>query len=229
MKKFVVAAALALMFVWTPQAQGQDMTVASYAGSWTTIGQLPSGVRHVTKDAQEVNVVLQIQTKKPQGQLVMGSQQIQWKNIVTAGEPPVDNFSFGMELRPDYWVSCRLAGVASPRRRDRRAWGTDQRTTGRRLILLERSSANSNQEGRQADGGCRPFLPFVDSLVPAALGARPHDPVATREGDLQLVFPYSVQSGLRYHPKCEPIGCRDSPQVRPVTFEDVPSVHPTAE
>lgn len=109
MKKFVVAAALALMFVWTPQAQGQDMTVASYAGSWTTIGQLPSGVRHVTKDAQEVNVVLQIQTKKPQGQLVMGSQQIQWKNIVTAGEPPVDSFSFGMELRPDYWVSCTLA------------------------------------------------------------------------------------------------------------------------
>ena len=109
MKKFVVAAALALMFVWTPQAQGQDMTVASYAGSWTTIGQLPSGVRHVTKDAQEVNVVLQIQTKKPQGQLVMGGQQIQWKNIVTAGEPPVDSFSFGMELRPDYWVSCTLA------------------------------------------------------------------------------------------------------------------------
>jgi hypothetical protein len=109
MKKFVVAAALALMFVWTPQAQGQDMTVASYKGSWTPIGQLPAGVRHVTKDAQAVDIVLQIQTKKPQGQLVMGGQQIQWKNIVTAGEPPVDNFSFGMLLREDYWVSCTLA------------------------------------------------------------------------------------------------------------------------
>ncbi len=109
MKKFVVAAALALMFVWTPEAQAQDMTVASYRGMWTPIGQLPAGVRHVTKDAQEINVVLQVQTKNVQGSLVMGGQQIQWKNIVTAGEPPVDNFSFGMELRPDYWVSCTMA------------------------------------------------------------------------------------------------------------------------
>lgn len=109
MKKFVIAAALALMFVWTPEAQAQDMTVANYEGMWTTIGQLPAGVRHVTKDAQEVRVVLQVQTKKPQGQLVMGGNQYQWKNIVTVGEPPVDHFSFGMELRPDYWVSCTLA------------------------------------------------------------------------------------------------------------------------
>lgn len=109
MKKFVVAAALALMFVWTPEAQAQDMTVASYRGMWTPIGQLPAGVRHVTKDAQEINVVLRVQTKNVQGSLVMGGQQIQWKNIVTAGEPPVDSFSFGMELRPDYWVSCTMA------------------------------------------------------------------------------------------------------------------------
>ena len=109
MKKFVVAAALALMFVWTPEAQAQDMTVASYRGMWTPIGQLPAGVRHVTKDAQEINVVLRVQTKNVQGSLVMGGQQIQWKNIVTAGEPPVDSFSFGMELRPDFWVSCTMA------------------------------------------------------------------------------------------------------------------------
>ncbi len=109
MKKFVVAAALALMFVWTPEAQAQDMTVATYKGSWMPIGQLPAGVRHVTKEAQDVNIVLQIQTKKPQGKLMMGGQEFEWKNIVTAGEPPVDNFSFGMELRPDYWVSCTLA------------------------------------------------------------------------------------------------------------------------
>ena len=109
MKKFVVAAAMALMFVWTPEAQAQDMTVANYQGMWTTVGQLPAGVRHVTKDAQEVAVILQVQTNNPQGQLLVGDQQYQWKNIVTAGSPPVDNFSFAMELRPDYWVSCTLA------------------------------------------------------------------------------------------------------------------------
>ncbi|MDP2469882.1 MAG: hypothetical protein Q8W45_09145 [Candidatus Palauibacterales bacterium] len=109
MKKYAVAAALALMFVWTPKASAQDMTVATYKGMWTPIGQLPAGVRHVTKSAQEVSVVLQVQTKNPQGQLVLGGEQIQWKNIVTTGTPPVDNFSFGMELRPDYWVSCTLA------------------------------------------------------------------------------------------------------------------------
>jgi hypothetical protein len=109
MKKLVVAAALALIFVGTPEAQAQDMTVANYQGMWTTIGQLPAGVRHVTKDAQEVTVVLQIQAKRNQGSLVMGADQYQWKNITTVGEPPVDSFSFGMELRPDYWVSCTLA------------------------------------------------------------------------------------------------------------------------
>ena len=110
MKKFVVAvAALALMFVWTPEAQAQDMTVANYQGMWTPVGQLPADVRHVTKDAQEVSVVLQVEAKKNQGYLVMGGNQYQWKNIVTVGDPPVDHFSFGMELRPDYWVSCTLA------------------------------------------------------------------------------------------------------------------------
>jgi hypothetical protein len=109
MKTFVVAAALALLFVWTPDAQAQDMTVASYRGSWTPIGQLPAGVRHVTKVAQEVDVVLQVQTNNPHGKLMMGSQDYEWKNIVTAGNPPVDSFSFGMELRDDYWVSCTLA------------------------------------------------------------------------------------------------------------------------
>jgi len=109
MKKFVVAAALALMFVWTPEAQAQDMTVANYQGMWTPIGQLPAGVRHVTKDAQEVSVVLQIEAKRNQGSLVMGGNQYEWINIVTNGPVPVDSFSFGMELRPDYWVSCTLA------------------------------------------------------------------------------------------------------------------------
>jgi len=109
MKKFVVAAALTLMFVWTPDAQAQDMTLATYQAKWISVGQLPAGVRHVTKDAQDVTVVLQVQTKKPQGQLVMGGQQYEWKNIVTTGTPPVDNFSFAMELRPDYWVSCTMA------------------------------------------------------------------------------------------------------------------------
>jgi hypothetical protein len=107
MKKFVVAAALALMFIWTPEAQAQDMTVANYQGTWTPIGQLPAGVRHVTKDAMDISVVLQIEAKRNQGQLVMGGQQYQWKNIVTVGDVPVDSFSFGMELRPDYWVSCK--------------------------------------------------------------------------------------------------------------------------
>ncbi len=109
MKKFVVAAALTLMFVWTPEAQAQDMTVATYTGMWQSVGQLPAGVRHVTKDAQDVTVVVQIQTKNVQGQLVMGGQQYEWKNVITVGEAPVDHFSFGMELRPDYWVSCTLA------------------------------------------------------------------------------------------------------------------------
>lgn len=110
MKKFVVAvAALALMFVWTPDAQAQDMTVANYVGSWTPVGQLPAGVRHVTKDAQEVTVVLAIQAKKNQGSLVMGGNQYEWKNLVTVGDVPVDSFSFAMELRPDYWVSCTMA------------------------------------------------------------------------------------------------------------------------
>jgi hypothetical protein len=109
MKKFVFAAALALMFVWTPEAQAQDMTVANYQGMWTPIGQLAPGVRHVTKDAQEVSVVLQIQAKRNQGSLVVGGNQFQWKNITTVGDVPVDSFSFGMELRPDYWVSCTLA------------------------------------------------------------------------------------------------------------------------
>jgi hypothetical protein len=109
MKKFAVAAALAMMFVWTPEAQAQDMTVANYQGMWTSVGQLPAGVRHVTKDAQQVSVVLQLEAKKNQGQLVMGGQQYQWKNITTVGSVPVDSFSFSMELRPDYWVSCTLA------------------------------------------------------------------------------------------------------------------------
>ena len=109
MKKLVVAAVLALIFVGTPEAQAQDMTLATYGGKWISIGQLPAGVRHVTKDAQDVTIVLQIQTKNPQGQLVMAGQQYEWKNIVTAGTPPVDNFSFAMELRPDYWVSCTMA------------------------------------------------------------------------------------------------------------------------
>jgi hypothetical protein len=109
MKKLVVAAALALMFVGAPEAQAQDMTVANYAGMWQPVGQLPAGVRHVTKDAQQVSVVLQVQTGKNQGQLVMGGNQYVWKNITTVGDVPVDSFSFGMELRPDYWVSCTLA------------------------------------------------------------------------------------------------------------------------
>jgi hypothetical protein len=109
MKKFVVAAAIALMFVWTADAQAQDMTVAAYGGMWTPIGQLPAGVRHVTKDAVPVSAVMNVQAKKNQGQLVMGNDSFEWKNITTAGEVPVDHFSFGMELRPDYWVSCTLA------------------------------------------------------------------------------------------------------------------------
>jgi len=109
MKKLVVAAALALLFVWTPDAQAQDMTVANYMGMWTSVGQLPAGVRHVTKDAQEVSVILQIEAKRNRGQLVMGGNQYEWKNFTTVGTPPVDSFSFGMELRPDYWVSCTLA------------------------------------------------------------------------------------------------------------------------
>jgi len=109
MKKFVVAAALALMFVWTADARAQDMTVASYAGMWTPIGQLPAGVRHVTKDAMQVSAVLNVQAKKNQGQLVVGSESFQWKNITTVGDVPVDSFSFAMELRPDYWVSCTMA------------------------------------------------------------------------------------------------------------------------
>ena len=109
MKKFVVAAALTLLFVWTPDARAQDMTVASYEGSWTPIGQLPAGVRHVTEAAQDVDVVLQVQTSDPQGKLMLGGQDYEWKNIVTTGTPPVDNFSFAMELRDDYWVSCTLA------------------------------------------------------------------------------------------------------------------------
>mgnify|MGYP003572733889 FL=1 len=109
MKMLVVAAAFTLLFVWTPEAQAQDMTVATYQGMWTSVGQLPAGVRHVTKDAQEIAVVMQIATNNPQGQLVMGGNQYEWKNIVTVGDPPVDHFSFGMELRPDYWVSCTLA------------------------------------------------------------------------------------------------------------------------
>ncbi len=109
MKKFAVAAALALMFVWTPDAQAQDMTVASYTGSWTAIGQLPAGVRHVTKDAQQVSAVLQVEAKRNQGQLVVGNDQFPWENITTVGTPPVDSFSFAMELRPDYWVSCTMA------------------------------------------------------------------------------------------------------------------------
>lgn len=109
MKKLAVVAAVALMFVWTPEVQAQDMTVANYQGKWTSVGQLPAGVRHVTKNAQDVSVILQIEAKKNQGQLVMGGQQYVWKNLTTVGSPPVDSFSFGMELRPDYWVSCTLA------------------------------------------------------------------------------------------------------------------------
>lgn len=109
MKKFVVAVALALMFMWTPEAQAQDMTVANYRGMWTPIGQLPAGVRHVTKDAEEVGVVLQVTAKRNQGLLIKGDQQFEWKNITTVGGVPVDSFSFGMELRPDFWVSCTLA------------------------------------------------------------------------------------------------------------------------
>ncbi len=109
MKKFVVAAVLALMFVWTSDAQAQDMTVASYTGMWTPIGQLAPGVRHVTKDAMQVSAVLQVEAKKNQGQLVVGNEQFPWKNITTVGAVPVESFSFAMELRPDYWVSCTLA------------------------------------------------------------------------------------------------------------------------
>ena len=104
MKKFVVAvAALALMFVWTPEAQAQDMTVANYQGMWTPVGQLAAGVRHVTKDAQEVSVVLAIQAKRNQGSLVMGGNQYEWKNLVTFGDVPVDSFSFAMETWTWIW------------------------------------------------------------------------------------------------------------------------------
>lgn len=109
MKKFAVAAALALLFVWTPDAQAQDMTVASYVGSWTPIGQLPAGVRHVTKNSQKAEFVMQVQTNKPQGQMMLGGQAYPWKLLGSQGGPPVDSFSFGMELQKDYWVSCTVA------------------------------------------------------------------------------------------------------------------------
>lgn len=109
MKKFAVAAALALLFVWTPDAQAQDMTVASFQGSWTPIGQLPAGVRHVTKNAESAQFVMQVQTKKPQGQMMLGGQTYPWKILDVAGGPPADSFSFAMELQKDYWVSCTVA------------------------------------------------------------------------------------------------------------------------
>jgi hypothetical protein len=109
MKKYAVVAALALMFVWSPDAQAQDMTGTQYKGSWTPIGQLPAGVRHVTKTAQSVDAVMQVQSGDPQGKLMMGGQEYEWKKVVTTGMAPVDNFSFAMELQPDYWVSCTLA------------------------------------------------------------------------------------------------------------------------
>jgi hypothetical protein len=154
MKKFVVAAALALMFVWTPQAKAQDMTVATYKATWTAIGQLPAGVRHVTKDAQEADVVLQIQTKKPQGSLRMGGQQYEWKKIVTTGTPPVDNFSFAMELRPDYWVSCTMAKrEADGSRYSGLCW--DEGQTEGWMELRRRAGATNEpqaQEGRPDQG-----------------------------------------------------------------------------
>jgi hypothetical protein len=154
MKKFVVAAALALMFVWTPEAQAQDMTVANYRGMWTPVGQLPAGVRHVTKDAQEVSVVLQVEAKKNQGQLVMGGQQYEWKNITTVGSVPVDSFSFGMELRPDYWVSCTLAKrEADGTRYSGLCWDAGQRE-GWLQITRRAGGTQSPQpaEGRPEEG-----------------------------------------------------------------------------
>ena len=147
MKKFAVAA-LALLFVWTPEAQAQDMTVANYRGMWTSIGELPAGVRHVTKDAQEVSVVFQVQTNNPQGMLVMGNNQYEWKNIVTTGTPPVDHFSFGMELRPDYWVSCTLAKrEADGSRYSGLCW--DETQTEGWLELKRRAGATNEPEARQ--------------------------------------------------------------------------------
>ena len=147
MKKFVLAAALTLMFVWTPEAQAQDMTVANYQGMWTTIGQLPAGVRHVTKDAQEVSVVLQVQAKKNQGSLVMGANQYEWKNITTVGDVPVDSFSFAMELRPDYWVSCTLAKRdADGSRYSGLCWDEGQREGW--LQITRRAGGTTSPSGR---------------------------------------------------------------------------------
>jgi hypothetical protein len=148
MKKFAVAAALALMFVWTPEAQAQDMTVANYKGMWTPIGQLPAGVRHVTKNAQEVSVILQVQTNNPQGALVMGNSQYQWKNIATTGAPPVDHFSFSMELRPDYWVSCTMARRESDGARYSGLCWDEARTEGW-LQMTRRAGATNQPESTQ--------------------------------------------------------------------------------
>jgi hypothetical protein len=120
MKKFAaaVAAALVLTLLWTPSAQAQQMTVGSWSGTWTPVGQLPAGQRHAPKDPQQISFAVRLAVNNPQGQVVIGNSQYAMEMLSvydqdTDGQP--EYFTFAWQPREDYWLSCTLTNRGDER------------------------------------------------------------------------------------------------------------------
>ena len=122
MKKFAVAAALALFLFWTPDAQAQDATMAQWVGTWTPVGSLPAGQRHAPKDADQIKFAVKLTTQNPSGQVVIdrpsGTTQYKMESLMvynSDGQGEADYFTFAWEPREDYWLSCTLSNRGESR------------------------------------------------------------------------------------------------------------------
>ena len=160
MKKFAVAAALALFLLWTPDAQAQDATMAQWVGTWTPVGSLPAGQRHAPKDAQTIEFAVRLAANDAQGQVVIdrpaGTTQYKMENLTVyfgaSGQPPAEYFTFAWEPREDYWLSCTLSNRGGePMRFSGLCWDETQRE-GWMEMWRGRGQAPTPQEGRPEQG-----------------------------------------------------------------------------